>query len=155
MLFFLAAAEISPKTHTLADTAEELFHAFKGKELYTGTSLAVFLLAVILAFIIIVRGWGIGYRLALIPLAFVPFLITLIGVIWKFASLPYVRYQPEVESSDVIFRENYRYAGDILLLIPFGTSLSILLLLLSFITLIQARNGQLAYILPGHPADRS
>jgi len=153
-MMLLTAVAHGPKRQTIADVTVELIEMLKGHELYTYSSLAAFLLTVILAFFIIARGWGIGYRLALIPLAFVPFIITFTGAIWEIASLPYQGLGPD-SIADEVSREALYHTSKILLLIPFGVSLSILLLLFSFIAFLQTRNGQLAYILPGPSVDRS
>lgn len=148
--------EVYPKRQTLADLVPELLDMLKGHELYTYSSLAAFLVTTILALFIITRGWGIGHRLALIPLAFVPFLITLTGAIWEIASLPYEGHRAGAEPAlDEVSREALQYTAKVLLLIPFGVSLSILLLFLSFIAFLQTRNGQLASILPRTAVDRS
>ena len=120
-----------PKKQTLADAVPELLESFKGLEAYAFTSL------------ILIRGWGIGYRLALLLLALLPFLICLSGSIWEITTY-YRRSSPILHD-----------IADTLILVPFGVLQSLLLLILSFLTFIQTGNGQLAYVLPGrsiHPA---
>ena len=139
------------KKQTLADLAPQLLESFKGLESYAFTSLILSLAAIVLAFLILIRGWGIGYRLALLLLALLPFLICLSGSIWEIATGPYSR-RLYAETYDMAMRHEI---ANNLILLPFGALQSLLLLMLSFLTFIQAGNGQLAYVLPGrsiHPA---
>jgi hypothetical protein len=143
MLF--SAVYHGPKKQTLADIVPELLESFKGLEGYAVFSLIFFLAAIVLAFLILIRGWGIGYRLALLLLALLPFLICLSGSIWEISNGPY---------SSRLSQETYDRAmlhdiADMLILLPFGALQSFLLLILSFLVFIQTGNGQLAYVLPG------
>jgi len=148
-MMFLAAE--FQGAQTFPAPASELLDSFKGLEGYVFISLILFLAAIVLGFLILIRGWGIAYRLALIPLALLPFLFCLFGSIWEIATSPYSRHL-SAETYDMAMR--HEIANDLILL-PFGALQSLLLLMLSFLTFIQAGNGQLAYVLPGrsiHPA---
>ncbi len=124
------------KKQTLADAIQELLQSFKGLEGYAFTSLILFLAAIVLGFLILIRGWGIGYRLALIPLALLPFLFCLSGSIWEISTHYY--------GSHAVDSQILHEIADQLILLPFGALQSLLLLMLSFLTFIQAGNGQLA-----------